>query len=72
MPEHAHQFDRRSVISRPSSALEDHPPADDRRELVVVGNGMAASRLLDDLAPAQGDGIGTRIKVFGEEPGGSL
>ena len=47
---HPQNFDRRSVINRPSSAPDPDPdPLDDRRDLAIVGNGMAASRLLDDL-----------------------
>ena len=72
MAEHSNCFDRRSVISRQSSfdGAGDGPPSDDRRELVIIGNGMAASRLLDDLI--QRDAASRyRIKVFGEENGGA-
>ena len=56
--------------SNPGDLAEDHPPGDDRRELVIVGNGMAASRLLDDLIQ-RGATARYRIKVFGEESGGA-
>ncbi len=41
----------------------------DKRDLVVIGNGMAASRLLDDLLQ-RGATHQYAIKVFGEESGG--
>ena len=69
MSEHSNNFDRRSVVSRPSAAPSLEPEAD-RRDLVIVGNGMAASRLLDDLIQ-RGATARYRIKVFGEESGGS-
>jgi len=69
MTEPFNNFDRRSVISRPSAASSPEPE-DDRRELAIIGNGMAASRLLDDLIQRGGTDR-YRIKVFGEESGGS-
>ncbi len=65
-------FDHRSVVSRPSATTDpaDRPAPDERRELVIVGNGMAANRLLDDLVQ-RGATKRFRIKVFGEESGGS-
>lgn len=72
MSDQPNHLDFRSVISRPSSAPEAEAadPADDRRDLAIVGNGMAANRLLDDLIQ-RGASTRYRIKVFGEEPGGS-
>ena len=72
MTAHSPNHDQRSVITRPTSSaeFEDGSPVDDRRELVIIGNGMAASRLLDDLLQ-RGAIDRYRIKVFGEELGGS-
>lgn len=41
-----------------------------RDRLVVVGNGMAGARLVEDLL-AQGGGERYEIVVFGEEPYGN-
>ena len=59
-----------SELPNSNDLEQDHPPGDDRRELVIVGNGMAASRLLDDLLQ-RGATARYRIKVFGEENGGA-
>lgn len=42
----------------------------DKRDLIIIGSGMASSRLLDDLL-RRGAGRRYAIKVFGEEPGGA-
>jgi nitrite reductase (NADH) large subunit len=80
MAEQSNHLDRGSVINRRSTPLDGSgaahveraevgPSSNDRRELVIVGNGMAASRLLDDLLQ-RGATARYRIKVFGEEAGG--
>ncbi len=60
----------RRTAHDPSSTVAESAFRGDRRELVIVGNGMAASRLLDDLIQ-RGAEKRYRIKVFGEESGGS-
>ncbi len=41
----------------------------EHKKLVIIGNGMATSRLLDELLHR--DASGFQITVFGEEPGGA-
>jgi nitrite reductase (NADH) large subunit len=75
MTEHLPPFDRGAVVNRRTahdqsfSTPEEASSRSDRRDLVIVGNGMAASRLLDDLIQ-RGAEKRYRIKVFGEETGG--
>jgi nitrite reductase (NADH) large subunit len=45
-------------------------PQDDRRHLVVVGNGMAGARAVEEII-ARGGGEQFRITVFGDEPYGN-
>jgi len=80
MTEHSNDFNRRSVINRLSAdpgearrfeldPAEENGSSLDKRQLLVIGNGMAASRLLDDLLQ-RGAADRYQIKVFGEETGG--
>ena len=41
-----------------------------KRRLVVVGNGMAGARLVEDVL-ARGGGNRYQVTVFGDEPGGN-
>ncbi len=71
MSERSHDHDRRSHVSRQTAPGEPAwPMPREKRELLVIGNGMAASRLLDDLLQ-RGATDRYAIKVFGEESGGA-
>lgn len=46
----------------------EHPPGDRRPRLLIIGNGMATDRLVDELALR--DGLGSfALTIVGEEPG---
>ena len=56
--------------SRPSSSEEDRRDDDTRRRLVVIGNGMAGARTVEEIL-ARGGAEQFAITMFGDEPYGN-
>src|SRR5687768_18147462 len=56
-----------ALIERPGEARSEY---DDRRRLVVIGNGMAGARAVEEIL-SRGGAERFRITMFGDEPYGN-